>query len=68
MGSALAGAVDAFVARLAIKGVINMPAVNASLAAFGWALAAALLIALLSAVAPLFRLRHTDVAAVMAGR
>jgi putative ABC transport system permease protein len=68
IGSALARAVDAFVTRLAIKGVINMPEMNASLAAFGWALAAALLIALLSAVAPLYRLRHTDVAAVVAGR
>jgi putative ABC transport system permease protein len=68
IGSALAGAVDVFLARLAIKGLIDMPEMNASLAAFGWALAAALLIALLSAVAPLQRLRHTDVAAVMAGR
>ena len=68
IGSALARAVDAFATRLAIKGVINMPEMNTSLAAFGWALAAALLIALLSAVAPLYRLRHTDVAAVVAGR
>ena len=68
IGSALALFVDAFAARLAIKGVIDMPEVHASPAAFGWALAAALLIALLSAVAPLYRLRHTDVAAVVAGR
>ena len=56
------------VAHLAVKGVIDMPEVHASIAAFGWALAAALLIALASAVVPLYRLRHTDVAAVMAGR
>jgi len=31
-------------------------------------LAAALIIAVLSAVAPLYRLRHTNVAAVIAGR
>ena len=68
IGSALAQAVEAFIAHLAIKGLIDMPEVHASVAAFGWALAAALLIALLSAVAPLYRLRHTDVAAVMAGR
>jgi putative ABC transport system permease protein len=68
IGSALARAVDAFVAHLTIKGVIDVPAVHPTTAAFGWALAAALLIALLSAVAPLYRLRHTDIAAVMAGR
>jgi putative ABC transport system permease protein len=68
IGSAFARAIDAFVARLAIKGVIDMPAVYPSVAALGWALAAALLIALLSALAPLYRLRHTDLAAVVAGR
>jgi putative ABC transport system permease protein len=68
IGSALARAADALVAHLAVKGVIDMPEVHASIAAFGWALAAALLIALASAVVPLYRLRHTDVAAVMAGR
>ena len=68
IGSALARAVAAFVDRLTIKGVIDVPEMHASVSAFGWALAAALLIALLSAVAPLYRLRHTDVAAVIAGR
>ena len=38
------------------------------IAAFAWALALALLIALASAVTPLYRLRRMDVAAVMAGR
>jgi|HubBroStandDraft_6_1064221.scaffolds.fasta_scaffold156752_2 putative ABC transport system permease protein len=68
IGSALARAVGALVAHLAVTGVIDVPEVHASIAAFGWALAVALLIALLSAVAPLYRLRHIDVAAVMAGR
>jgi putative ABC transport system permease protein len=68
IGSALALAVDALVARLVIQGVVEMPAVHLSVAAVGWALVAALLIALLSAVAPLYRLRHIDVAAAMAGR
>jgi putative ABC transport system permease protein len=68
IGCVLAWAIDAFVARLAIKGLIDMPEVHPSVVAFGWALVSALLIALLSAVAPLYRLRHTDVAAVMAGR
>ncbi len=68
IGSALARGIGAFVAHLAVTGVIDMPEMRASSAAFAWALAAALLIALLSAVAPLYRLRRMDVAAVMAGR
>ena len=68
IGSVVAQVVGAFVAHLAVKGVIPMPAWRASPAAFGWALAAALTIALASAVAPLYRLRRMDVAAVMARR
>lgn len=68
IGSALAQGVDAFVASLAVKGVIHMPAMRISLAAFGWALTAALVIALVSAVAPLNRLRRMDLAAVVSGR
>jgi len=68
IGSVLARGVDTLVAHLALTGIIEMPEMRASLAAFVWALAAGLLIALVSAVAPLYRLRHTDVAAVVAGR
>jgi len=68
IGSALALGVDVLVAHLALKGTINMPPVRVSVSAFGWALVAALLIALMSAVAPLYRLRRTHVAAVVAGR
>ena len=68
IGGALAWDVDALVAHLALTGVIDMPEMRASLAAFGWALLASLLIALLSAVAPLYRLRRMDVAAVITGR
>jgi putative ABC transport system permease protein len=68
LGGALAWEVDALVAHLALIGVVDIPEMRASLAAFAWALAAALLIALVSAVAPLNRLRHADVAAVVAGR
>jgi putative ABC transport system permease protein len=68
IGSALARAVAAFVDHLAIKGVIDVPEVHSSAAAFVWTLVAALLIAFLSAVAPLYRLVHSDVATVMAGR
>jgi putative ABC transport system permease protein len=68
IGGALALGINAAVARLVIKGAIDMPDVPLSLSAFGLALLAALAIALLSAIAPLVRLRHTDVAAVIAGR
>jgi hypothetical protein len=68
IGSAVAPGVGTFLSHLAIKGVINIPAVRASPAALGWALAAALLIALLSAVAPLYRLLRADVAAMIARR
>lgn len=68
LGSALALGAGAFVAQLAVKGVVDMPEMRASPAAFGWALAAALLIALFSAVAPLQRTRRADVAAVIGGR
>ena len=68
IGSALARAASALVAHLAVKGVIDMPEMRASPAAFGWALAAALLIGALSALVPLHRLRRMDVAAVVAGR
>jgi predicted lysophospholipase L1 biosynthesis ABC-type transport system permease subunit len=67
IGSALARVIAVFVAHLALKGVIDMPEMYPSIAAVGWALAAALLIALLSAIAPLHRLQHTDLARVMAG-
>jgi ABC-type antimicrobial peptide transport system permease subunit len=68
IGGALAWEVDALIEHLALKGVIDMPEMRTSFAAFGWALAAALLIALVSAVAPLLRIRRMDVAAVITGR
>jgi ABC-type lipoprotein release transport system permease subunit len=68
IGSALARGADVLVAHLALIGAIDIPEVRATAAAFGWALVVALLIALVSALAPLYRLRHTDVAAVVAGR
>jgi predicted lysophospholipase L1 biosynthesis ABC-type transport system permease subunit len=67
-GGALAWAVDALVARLTLTGVIEMPELRATAVDFGWALAAALLIALLTAVAPLYRLRRMNVAAVITCR
>ena len=68
IGGACALGINAAVARLIVKGSIDMPDVRPSLSAFGLALVAALTIALLSALAPLVRLRRTDVAAVIAGR
>lgn len=68
IGNALAFGVSVLLAHLAIMGTVNLPEMHASLAEFGWALGAALTIAFLSAVAPLYRLRHTNVAAVIAGR
>jgi putative ABC transport system permease protein len=68
LGAALARAVDAFIAHLAMTGVINMPEISASSAAFGWALGVALIVALISSVAPLQRLRRMQVGAVVAGR
>jgi putative ABC transport system permease protein len=68
IGSVLAQGVGAFVAHLATKGVIHMPEMRASTAAFVWALAAELVIALVSVLAPLNRLRRMDVATVVTGR
>lgn len=68
IGGALSLEVDVLVAHLAEKGIIDMPEVHASLEAFGWAFGAALLMSFLSAIAPLYRLRRTDVVAVIAGR
>ena len=68
LGSTLARLASTLAAHLAVKGVIDMPEMQGSLLAFALALAAALLIALVSTVAPLRRIRRTDLAAVMAGR
>ena len=68
IGGALALGINAVVARLIISGAINMPDVPLSLSAFGLALLAALGITVLSAIAPLLRLRRIDVAAAIAGR
>ncbi len=68
VGVALARGAIAFIAHLAVKGVINIPEMRALPGAFGLALAAALLIALVSAVAPLRRIWRMDVGAVVAGR
>jgi putative ABC transport system permease protein len=68
LGSAGGSAVSLVARRLAVKGVVNMPEMHLSVFAFALALAAALLISLVSIVAPLQRLRRMDLAAVLAGR
>src|SRR5579871_205308 len=68
IGGALAWAIDAVVAHLSLTGAIAFPETRATVSAFGWAIAAALVIALLSAVAPLHRLRRLDATAVITGR
>jgi putative ABC transport system permease protein len=68
VGIALARGVVAVVTHLAVKGVINIPAMRASAGAFGLAIGAALLIALVSSVGPMRRIWRMDVAAVVAGR
>jgi putative ABC transport system permease protein len=68
LGAALARAIDAFIAHLAESGVINMPEISASSAAFCWALCVALMVALVSSVAPLLRVGRMQVGAVVAGR
>ena len=51
------------------ESALTLLALSVAFALFGTMLALnALLVALVSAVAPLYRLRHTDVAAVVAGR
>ena len=68
LGSALAWIVDSLLAHLALTGAIAMPQTRASPEAFAWALMTALLMALISALAPLYRLRRVDVAAAITGR
>jgi putative ABC transport system permease protein len=68
VGIALARGVVAVVTHLAVKGVINIPAMRASAGAFGLAIGAALLIALVSSVGPMRRIWRMDVAAGVAGR
>jgi putative ABC transport system permease protein len=68
IGSGLARTAVAILSHLAPKYALNMPPVHASSAAFAYALAAALIISLISAVAPLHRIRRTDIATVIAAR
>jgi putative ABC transport system permease protein len=68
VGSAAAPIVGQFLSRLASEGLIDIPEMQAISRGPAWAVMAALLIALLSAAAPLYRLRRTDTVTMMATR
>lgn len=68
IGLALTLEVDTLMTRLAVTGAINLPEMHSSASPFGWALAAALVIALVSTLGPLQRIRRLQIGAVMAGR
>jgi putative ABC transport system permease protein len=68
VGSAVAPIVGQFLSRLARGGLIDIPEMRAISQSPYWALMAAMLIALLSAAAPLYRLRCTDTVTMMATR
>jgi ABC-type lipoprotein release transport system permease subunit len=54
--------------RLAREGTLRLPDTPLPVALFGYALGAALLVALVSSLAPLQRIRRLDLASVLAGR
>lgn len=56
------------VTRLAREGTLRLPDTPVPVAMFGYALGVALLVALVSSLAPLQRIRRLDLASVLAGR
>ncbi len=68
LGGVLAAFIDAYVTHLAVQGALNMPRMLVSPGPFGWALGAALLIAMISSASPLLRIRNMEVGAVVSGR
>lgn len=68
LGTAIAWALATLAPRLAERGVLDIPQPSMSLSVLALAVAAALLIAAVSAVLPLRRLRAMQLAAVLAGR
>jgi putative ABC transport system permease protein len=68
VGSATAPIVGQFLSRLASEGLIDIPEMQVIALASVWAVIAGLLIGLLSAAAPLFRLLRTDIISMLATR
>jgi putative ABC transport system permease protein len=68
LGGAAAPAVGLLLSRLAAQRVIDIPVMAPSSEALAWALLAGLVIALLSAIAPLHRLLGTEIVPMLARR
>jgi putative ABC transport system permease protein len=68
IGSVVAQGVVLVLKQFALKGAVDIPVLHASWVPPALALAAALLITLLSAAAPLQRIRRAHVATVLAAR
>ncbi|HJS90093.1 MAG TPA: ABC transporter permease [Steroidobacteraceae bacterium] len=68
LGSALASALTRWPAQYLPRGLAGIPQPTVSAAVVGWALGTASLLALASAVVPMWRLRHLKVADALAGR
>lgn len=68
LGMCFAWLISVQATRLAREGTLRLPDTPLPLAMFGCALGVALLVALVSSLAPLQRIRHLDLASVLAGR
>ena len=68
LGMGFAWAISIEVTRLAREGTLRLPDTPLPVTMFGYALGVALLVALVSSLAPLQRIRRLDLASVLAGR
>jgi ABC-type lipoprotein release transport system permease subunit len=68
LGVCFAWLISVQATRLAREGTLRLPDTPLPLAMFGYALGVALLVALVSSLAPLQRIRRMDLASVLAGR
>jgi putative ABC transport system permease protein len=68
LGMGFTWAISVEVTRLAREGTLRLPDMPLPVAMFGYALSVALLVALVSSLAPLQRVRRLDPASVLAGR
>ena len=68
LGMSCAWAISVQITRLAREGTLRLPDTPLPVAMFGYALGVALLVALVSSLAPLQRIRRLDLASMLAGR
>ncbi|HEY4212739.1 MAG TPA: ABC transporter permease [Steroidobacteraceae bacterium] len=68
LGMGLASLIDLQLSAMSARGDVNFPPTPIPVSMFGWALLAALCVAVASALAPLRRIQRMDLAAVMAGK